>query len=411
MKTVGIIAEYNPFHNGHAYQIAQAKKVTGAQYCIIIMSGNFVQRGAPAIMDKYTRTRAALTGGADLIIELPVHYATASAEYFAAGAAALLDKLGIDCLCFGSECGNIQTLSDTADLLLAESTEYKELLQKKIRSGMPYPQAREAALCALSPHLAGQADILRSPNNILGLEYLKALKKSGSRIIPYTIKRTGASYHDSALQSTCSSALAIRETIALSQDMQLVKDQMPSSVYEIMEAEYGKTFPVFPSDLSSLLAYKLLAEETEGFCGYFDIDESLSDRIRKCLPAYQDAVSFCDRLKTKNTTYTRISRALLHILLNILQTDMDIFCREGYVYYARILGFQKESAPLLSKMKADSSIPLITKLADAAARIFSENGRRMLEQDILASHIYSLLVHTKFGQGIQNEYKRQIITL
>ena len=412
MKTVGIIAEYNPFHNGHAYQLAKAKEITGADYCIIVMSGNFVQRGVPAMSDKYFRTRAALLGGADVVIELPVHYATASAEYFASGAVALLDRLGVtDCLCFGSECGNLGTLSDIADILISENEEFKSLIKQHLKSGMSYPQARNDALCTALPHLAGQTDILKSPNNILGLEYLKALKKRNSRMEPYTITRKGAEYHEDTLQSTYSSALAIRESIAAENDISFINEQVPDSVYKLMATSFGKSFPILPDDISALLAYQLLLHEEESLCRYFDIDEMLSDRIKKCLPAYQNFTSFCDTLKTKNMTYTRIARSLLHLLLDLLQEDVDAFRAEDYVYYARILGFKKESAPLLSAIKADSSVPLITRLADDAKRIASLNGRKMLQQDIRASHIYSLLVQQKFGQNLQNEYRQRVITL
>ena len=182
MKTTGIIAEYNPFHNGHAYHIAQAKKITGSDYCIVIMSGNYVQRGIPAIIDKVLRTRAALMCGADLVIELPIHYATASAEYFAGGAISLLDRLGVtDCLCFGSECGHIEPLLHLCEVLSSESAEFKSLLQKQLKAGSPYPQARNLALSEAFPQLADELSLLRHPNNILGVEYLKALRKRSSR--------------------------------------------------------------------------------------------------------------------------------------------------------------------------------------------------------------------------------------
>lgn len=412
MKTVGIIAEYNPFHNGHAYQIREAKKITGADHCIIVMSGNFVQRGFPAIMDKYLRTHAALICGADLVLELPIHYAASSAEYFAAGAVALLDRLGVtDCLCFGSECGDLHALCSVAEALLSEDDNFNILIKQYLRSGMSYPQARNEALFTAFPHLSGQMDIMKSPNNILGIEYLKALKKRNSSIKPYTIPRKGAAYHEDSLQDIYSSAYAIRETISRKEDLCFVKAQIPPSVYELIEKNYAQIYPILPDDFSSLLAYQLLQNKECGYCGYFDVDEALSDRIRKFLPVYEDFTSFCDILKTKNMTYTRIARALLHILLNISQTDMDTFCANDYVYYARMLGFKKESASLLSMIKSDSSIPLISKLADAAALISAPDGVRMLEQDILASHIYALPVRSKFGQNLPNEYQRQMIIL
>lgn len=410
MKTVGIIAEYNPFHNGHAYQIAKAKEITGADYCIVVMSGNFVQRGIPAMMDKSLRTKAALQNGADLVIELPVYYATGSAEYFASGAIALLDKLGVtDTICFGSECGNIQALSELATALLTESEEFKDALKKQLKIGHSYPQARNNALAITSPQLTEHLNVMQSPNNILGIEYIKALDKRSSSIVPHTITRTGGGYHSESLHATYSSALAIRQSITIKKDLSFIKEQVPSSVYELMKQEYRKTFPILPEDIATLLPYKLMLEQEKGFTEYLDVDSDFSDRINKLLSSYTDYVSFCEELKSKNMTYTRVTRNLLHILLNIYQKDMKLFCEDDYVYYARMLGFRKDATPLLSAIKENSSIPLFSKLADSSQYITSENGKKMLQKDIQANHIYSLLIQQKFNQQIRNEYKTQVI--
>lgn len=410
MKTVGIIAEYNPFHNGHAYQIAKAKEITGADYCIVVMSGNFVQRGIPAMMDKSLRTKAALQNGADLVIELPVYYATGSAEYFASGAIALLDKLGVtDTICFGSECGNIQALSELATALLTESEEFKDALKKQLKIGHSYPQARNNALAITSPQLTEHLNVMQSPNNILGIEYIKALDKRSSSIVPHTITRTGGGYHSESLHATYSSALAIRQSITIKKDLSFIKEQVPSSVYELMKQEYRKTFPILPEDIATLLPYKLMLEQEKSFTEYLDVDSDFSDRINKLLSSYTDYVSFCEELKSKNMTYTRVTRNLLHILLNIYQKDMKLFCEDDYVYYARMLGFRKDATPLLSAIKENSSIPLFSKLADSSQYITSENGKKMLQKDIQANHIYSLLIQQKFNQQIRNEYKTQVI--
>ena len=412
MKTVGIIAEYNPFHNGHAYQIAKAKELTGADYCIVIMSGNFMQRGIPAIMDKFLRTQAALTCGADLVLELPVHYATACAEYFALGAIAILDRLGVtDYLCFGSECGNLHALTMLSDTLTSESADFKALLKQHLKAGYSYPKARSDALSATAPQLMEYLDILRFPNNVLGLEYLKAIHGRNSKIEPLTISRKGSDYHDACLNSAFSSALAIRESITLREDIHFIKEQVPADVYEIMQQNYLKTFPILSDDLSLLLPYKLIQELENGYTKYFDIDSHFSDRIISCLPSYTGYHAFCETLKSKNTTYTKVSRSLLHILLNIYQTDMDSFRADDFVYYARILGFKKEANPLLSAIKSNSSIPFISKLADADELISSENGQKMLHQDIQASHIYAFLVQQKFHQNFQSEYTKPMVIL
>ena len=412
MKTVGIIAEYNPFHNGHTYQIAMAKKMTGADYCIVVMSGDFVQRGTPAIMNKYMRAQSALENGADLVLELPVYYATSSAEYFASGAVALLDKLGvIDTLCFGSECGDIEVLSAFAETLLDETPQFKQVLKQQMKTGASYPQARNHALSVTAPHLTGALHVLQSPNNILGLEYIKALKKRQSRIQPYTLNRLGAGYHAATLETSYSSALAIRESISQRNDIRYVKDQIPSGAYDAMERAFGHTFPILPDDLSTLLPYKLLLEQDSGYTSYLDIDASFSDRLTRMFPSYTDHASFCEQLKTKNMTYTRVSRNLLHILLNIYQKDMDSFCKEDYIYYARMLGFKKEAESLLGSIKEHTEIPLLSKLADADSVIDQKNGHKMLTADIRSSHIYSLLTQQKFGGELQNEYRNQMIVM
>ena len=412
MKTVGVIAEYNPFHNGHKYQIEQAKKMSGANYCVVVMSGDFVQRGTPAIMDKFLRAKAALMGGADLVIELPVHYAAASAEYFAGGAVAILDKLGsVDSLCFGSECGDMEILSAISDVLVSESEEFKAALKQALKKGDSYPKARSCAISAAAPHLASHMEILNHPNNILGLEYLKALKKRNSNIAPYTIARLGSGYHATDLNSSYSSALAIRESITQTHDIQSIKSKLPDSSYELIEQAYLKTFPVLPEDISPLLHYKLLLERDAGFEKYFDIDSNFSDKLRKYIPDMDVHADICNTLKSKNMTYTRVARNLLHILLNIYQSDMDAYRSEDFVYYARILGFKKSASPLLSEIKSASSIPLISKLADAEAYIESPNGLNMLKSDIQASHLYSLIVQHKFNYNFQNEYIRQIIII
>lgn len=413
MKTVGIIAEYNPFHNGHAYHIQKAKELTGADYCVVAMSGDFVQRGAPAVMDKYLRAESALRNGADLVLELPVCYAVSSAETFAQGAVSLLDRLGVvDTLCFGSECGDIHLLMEFAKELLHETPVFKETLARELRIGHTYPQARNAALEASAPRLTAYTNVLTSPNNILAIEYCKALLSRNSKIVPFTVKRIGSSYHDNSLESNFCSAMAIRESLRQAGTSALLAKQIPGASLRLMEDAYLKSYPVFTDDLSLLLQYSLLTKEAEGFTDYPDIDRELSDRILKFLPQYQDFRSFCDQLKSKNRTYARISRSLLHILLNIRQTDLACYIKEGPVFYARMLGFRESASALLSEIKKAEGIPLLSKLADAEKQL-AQPGLSMLEKDIYASHIYQSIVRYKFP-GVNplseiNEYKQAIV--
>lgn len=410
MKTVGIIAEYNPFHNGHAYHITKAKELTGADYCIVVMSGDFVQRGAPAIADKYLRTQTALLNGADLVLELPVYYALGSAQYFASGAVALLDKLGVtDTLCFGSECGELSVLSEFARKLSGEDEQFEHVISRHLKRGLTYPNARNIALETCAPHLNAHLHVLTTPNNILGIEYCKALYRRKSRIQPYTLKRTGTSYHDASLSSSFCSALALREAMSGTDKPEDIRLLMPQNVYELVSAGYGRTLPILPDDLSLSLHYRLLSEQSSGFAGYADIDASLSARIVKELPSYRSFPDFCEQLKTKNKTYTHIARSLMHILLDMRQDDFARYQSEDYIYYARMLGFRKEAEPLLTAIKSHSSIPLLSKLADAD-KLLTANGRQMLEKDIYAAHIYQSAVRHKFPEtaDTDTEYTKQI---
>ncbi|MBR4277086.1 MAG: nucleotidyltransferase family protein, partial [Lachnospiraceae bacterium] len=210
----GIIAEYNPFHNGHIAHLEKTKEQTNADYTIVAMSGNFVQRGAPAVVDKYVRTKMALEGGADLVLEIPTCYSTSSAEYFASAGVALLDKIGVvDYLSFGSESGDIEILNHIASILLEEPPEFSEYMQRYLREGYTYPLARNNALIQYENSLFDATRVLESPNNILAIEYIKAILRRESTITPFTIKRQGSNYHDRYMadNATSASAQAIRE--------------------------------------------------------------------------------------------------------------------------------------------------------------------------------------------------------
>ena len=411
MKVVGIIAEFNPFHNGHKYLIEKAKEITGADYAVIVMSGNFTQRGTPAITDKYVRTQMALQNGADLVIELPTHYACSSAEFFAHGAITLFNKLGVvDSICFGSESGNITNLYNVAKILADEPEEYKQQLKLFLKRGYSYPLARNQALEATIPDFVNYMDVIKTPNNILGIEYLKALIRTNSSITPYTIPRIGSGYHDRKLSVAYSSAIAIRQSLQFGNSLEKIEEQVPDNCLPILSEHFNKTYPIFMDDFSTILKYKLLTEASNGFDKYADISSDLSDKIKKNMFKINTIHNFCDLLKSKDLTHARINRCLGHILLNIQQDEMDTLKENGSIHYARILGFKENSNDLLSEAKKKTSIPLITKLADAS-KILSEDGMAQLEKDIQVSHIYEMVVSSKFNQPFRNEYKRQIVKI
>lgn len=410
MKTVGLITEYNPFHNGHLYHMNKAKEITGADRVVVVMSGDFVQRGTPAIIDKFTRAHMALSEGADLVLELPCVYATASAEFFAQGAVALLSQLGcVDYLCFGSECGDISLLSQVADFLLEEPREYQTALKSHLQSGKSYPSARTTALLETMKEADSDISaILEAPNNILALEYLKTVKKQNSPLIPVTIQRSGAGYHANRLSSDFSSATALRKVMLdKTNSKDILHQHLPPKAYDVITAALSATSPVTANDFSAFLSYALLMGK-EHLTDYLDIDQYLADRIVNQLPNYENFTAFADLLKTKAYTHTRITRCLCHIMLNIQKKHMEVYLSQGTCFYAKTLGFHRDAAPLLKSLKSNSSIPLITKLSHAAPSL-SPIGQQMLQQDLRTSEIYHSRPYQK--SPAYNEYTRPLIIL
>lgn len=403
MKIVGLITEYNPFHAGHLYHMQQARELTGADYCVVLMSGSFVQRGEPAIFDKYLRTKTALLAGADLVLEIPAAFSTASAHEFAAYGVALLSAIGVDAVVFGSECGQIEILKQAAYALNHESAEFRERLRKGLKAGLTYPQARAKALEMEDTW----ASVLSSPNNILGIEYLRAAEDLHSPMEFYTISRKGSGYHEDTLaDASFPSASAIRGIIrnSLSKDKDLL-DILASHLPAVTHPAYTGAVPVFADDFSELLNAAVL--QMQATFSIADLSPELAARLAK--PPYFP-LSFEERiqaLKTRQLTYTRVSRALLHLVLGMREEDISRWKDEGYALYARILGFRRQSSPLLSCLHKKSSIPLITKMADAAQNL-SPSALALLEQEVYASHLYQT-VRMKRSGVFQNEYTEGLV--
>lgn len=427
MKIVGLITEYNPFHNGHLYHIEEAKRTAGADAAIVVMSGDYVQRGTPAIMPKRLRAEMALRCGASAVFELPVCYATGSAEYFATGAVSLLDSLGIvDSICFGSECNDLSALSHVADILGREPEDYRSLLKKNLKKGASFPAARHDAMLEYT-RTPVYASLLNDPNNILGIEYLRALKKLNSPMTAFTIQRKGSHYHDRALSSpNFSSASAIRSLLAYSgstlrteQDggsfentpfsniLGELEDQVPTSCLELLKDYHRVQYPVYQNDFSIILKYKLLNKHPDSLTRYMDVSEELANRICSQLNNFFNYKQFCELLKTRDTTQTRINRALLHIMLGVKKDDVNTYIESGRHFYARLLGYRKDRAKLISRIAKESSLPLIARLSDMEE--LPSLGQRMLRNDILASNLYTSVVTDKYKTAFQNEYKQSII--
>jgi len=423
MITAAVIAEYNPFHNGHRYQLEETRRRTGADFFLVIMSGDFVQRGAPAFADKYLRAETALLGGAHVVIELPAVYALSSAEFFAQGAVTLLEQLHVaDFLSFGSESGNLSLFEHFARLLIQMEADVQRSINIELKRGLSYPAARANAVSGLSlqtsPDKAFSPDIsdslFSSPNNILGIEYCKALFAIKSQIRPFTVKREGMGYHDKELsprENTFVSASALREL--LGQSPASCQPHMDKAVYETLADHLPLYPPVTGEAFSKMLHYKLLSEREKGFSEYLDCTPSLSAKICKNIPLYKSFSSFCHLLKSRELTYTRISRVLMHILLNIKTPDafrVPFSARTLPAPYARLLGFRQSAAPLLSAIRKNSSIPLISKLADAR-RFLDEQALHMLKQDIYCADVYEAARPRVPGAPLHNEWKRSPIVI
>lgn len=433
MKIVGLITEYNPFHNGHLYHIQQAREITGADSVIVVMSGDYVQRGIPALIPKHLRAEMALKCGVSAVFELPVCYATGSAETFALGAVSLLDQLGVvDSLCFGSECGNLSIMKSAADILSHEPEEYKLLLKKNLKNGLSFPKARQDALASYlslhgaSPESQNVAEILEDPNNILGIEYLKALRKLNSSIRPYTILRQGSHYHDNVLSASYSSASAIRTLLAYSGSslhtepavntfdntsfldiLDELEGQIPSSCLALLKDYHRVQYPIYQNDFSLLLKYKLLNKTPSRLMRYMDVSEELANRICGQLNLFFNYKQFCELLKTRELTQTRINRALLHIMLGTKKEEVRDWIQSGYHYYARLLGIRKDREKLLSLITEKSAIPLLARLSDCAD--LPPAGQRMLHHDILASNLYTSVITDKYKTAFLNEHKQPLL--
>ncbi|SFR90905.1 nucleotidyltransferase [Anaeromicropila populeti] len=417
MKITGIVTEYNPFHNGHLYHLQETRRLTGADYVVVVMSGNFIQRGGPAFIDKYSRTRMALKAGADLVLELPVRYATSSAENFAKGSVAILNNLGnVSSLCFGSETGALDKLNKVAEFIVSDDKQYHQLIAESVKDGFSYPVARKKALLTC----LGQSDdiplntMLEQPNNILGIEYLKALKIFNSTIKPFTMKRIANHYHDAELlqdmqETSINSATAIRQEYFKTETLYKLKTSLPGFVYEILSESEGKTYPVHEQDFSQMLYYKLRMLETSQLIEFLDVSEDLARGIKKELVNYQNYTDFAFCLKSKRYTLTRIYRTFMHILLGIKQNQFNPSDSRAFSPYLRVLGLKKSSSAILKEAKS-SNFPIITKMADAK-KILSKEAYSLLEEDIFASDIYNQVVYSKFNTKLPNEFLQSPVIL
>lgn len=371
MKTAGIIAEYNPFHNGHALLIEKAR-AQGATHIVAVMSGNFVQRGEPALFHHYERTKAALLGGADLVLQLPVPYAVSGAQKFAGAGVRILDAVGcIDWLVFGSECGDSKKIINTADAVYSD--EINPLITEELKRGISFASARENAIRKINPEYA---DIIQSPNNILGVEYAAAISRIKSRMLPVTFKRIGAEHDSESASDNIASASLIREKIMSGGNFEQFVPEAAARIFQNAPlADIGR--------IENAILYKMKTASREKLASAPDISEGIENRIISAAAKATSLEELYSIAKTKRYSHARIRRIVLNYFLGISADDASIS-----VPYIRVIGFNAKGAELIKKAQGTARLPIITKAADIAS--LGENAQRIFSAECRAGDIYSL---------------------
>lgn len=394
MSVLGLITEYNPFHYGHAHHLQESLSITASDYSIAVMSGSFVQRGEPAFIDKWTRAKMAVDNGVDLVLELPVVYSSQSAEFFALGAIKVLNSLKvIDSLSFGSEEGELEPLEKISGILLEEPLEFKNYLKDYLSLGNSFPVSRSLALEDFLKENSDLdnynfKDILKQSNNILGIEYLKALKKTNSKIKPFTIKRIGADYKDKTIEKNISSATGIRNTI-LKDELLSSKDLLPLESFDLI-GEYIAKYKNFNilENYSNIIRYLFLSKDKNELKRLFDIDEGLENRILKFVKESSSIESIIAKTSTKRYPSTRIQRIFIHLLLGLNEQNInELFsCDTPYI---RVLGANKKGLHLLKRIKYESDVKIITKFSNYKKHN-NELINKFLDLEKKATDIYFL---------------------
>jgi Predicted nucleotidyltransferase len=390
MKILGIIAEYNPFHNGHLYHLQESVRLAEPDFTISVMSGNFTQRGEPAMADKWIRAAAAVKNGIDLVIELPFAFACNNAEFFAAGAVDIMQRLGcVTHLSFGSEAGDINTLSRTAEYLAYEDDLLKSSIKDFAAKGMSFPKARYEAVRKCLGHEG--SDVLKSANNILAVEYLKQLHLAGSKIIPLTVERYGTGYHDLSPYENIASASAIRHLMGEAGDMCEIQQFITPRTFQVLQ-ELNGNVNMSLNKLYPLLLYKILTSEAEQLGQTLSATEGLENKVKKAASESADMDSLIKKIISKRYTRTRICRLLSHILI---QLDKESFrtILDQKINYARVLAFSRKGALLLKQIKKEewNTIPVLTNINRELTKDALE--WQLLKYDVIASDIYNLIAN------------------
>lgn len=393
-RVLGIIAEYNPFHNGHMYHLQKAKEQSGAEYCIGVISGNFVQRGNTSILNKWKKAEMAILNGVDLVIELPTIYSVASAEGFSLGAIKLLNTLKIvDAISFGTETDDFAALNNISSIIYDEPKKYKDLLSKELKKGLSFPKARENALMLYLDDNKRYANILNMQNNILAIEYLKALKKTRSTIQPIPVKREKVYYNDNVIVDEFASATAIRKMLK-NREFNEIRKVVPKSTYEILKKEDELGNIVLDlSEYEKEIIYNLRKMSVDEIAELPDVNEGLEHSIKNAANFSNDITNLINIIKTKRYTVTRIQRILICSLLGI--TKKDFYEAKKIEPYIRVLGFNEKGKSLLSRInKENPRAQVITSVKkfeginnnSKSSKIY----RRLLNIDIFSTNVYTM---------------------
>lgn len=396
MKVLGIIAEYNPIHTGHIYHIQKSKELTKSDYVIIIMSGSFTQQGNIAIIDKFTRAKEAIKNGADLVIELPTPFAVSDAGSFANKAIQILNGLNIvDSICFGAENDNISSFNTISNILINNDKEIWNKIKEDLKQGISFATARNNVL---KNYLNDEElEIISSSNNILGLEYVKNLKITNSNILPYAILRENNDFNSKTISSFYTSSTSIRNVLENNKNTSLLKQYLTKNTYDILTSSNL----LFNNDFFDILKYKITSMNLKELEKINGITEGLENKIIKELINCYDYESYILKLKSKRYELSRIKRILVNILLNISKDDFNNL-KDNTANYAHILAFNHEKKELLSHLSKTSNIPVITNVSNKNTNILNNTQKKLLEFDIYASNVHSILTKSKINKDYTN---------
>ena len=397
MKVLGIIAEYNPMHNGHIYHLAKAKEITGADKVVLVMSGSFTQTGNISCLDKFTKANIAVNLGIDLVLELPTIYSTSSSEYFASGAIKLLNSLGIvDCICFGAECDDITILSSIADKII----DNQEAIWKNIRDMDKNISFAANRSMALMNYLDADEYVeISKSNNILGIEYIKAIKNQKSNIIPYAIKRNKSGFKDLEITTDMPSSTSIRNTLR-KKDLSLILSSVPGEVhYALRTHSY-----VLNEDMFKLLKYKIEAMSKDDLIKINEIKEGLENKIKKAIIEAEDYDDLIRMVRSKRYPLTTIKRIFVNIMLNITKEFFNEVINYEKIY-AHVLSCSKDGKILLSEISKKSSVPIFTSINDNILSNLDRVMFKMINLDIFASNTHSIISNNKLNLDYTNHLK------